>query len=205
MKTIITGAAALATAVLFAGTACASILTSKLNVDNGYAVYISTSNDTAGTSFGSAENWNNTYTDTTTLAAGTDYYLHIRAYDLGGMAGVLGEFSLAGSGHHFANGTTSLTTDTTSWLGNDTGFSSPYVTLSDLGPNGIGPWGTISGVSSGARWIWAGDADANDVSYLSARILADAAGPSNNVPEPGSVALVGAALLGLARTRSKKR
>jgi MSHA biogenesis protein MshQ len=197
--------AALATAVLWAGAASASVLTSKLNVDNGYTIYISTSDNTAGTSFGSAEDWNNTYTDTTTLAAGTDYFIHIRAYDTGGMAGVLGEFSLAGTGHHFANGTTSLTTDTTAWLGNDNGFSSPYVALSDLGPNGIGPWGTISGVSSGARWIWAGDASNNDVTYLTARIFADAVDPSNNVPEPGSLVLMGAAILALVRTRSWKR
>lgn len=205
LKTIIGAAATLATAVLFATSASASVLTSKLSVDNGYTVYISTSDNTQGTSFGAAEDWNHVYSDTTTLAAGTDYYIHIAAYDMGGMAGALGEFSLAGTGHHFANGTTTLTTDTTWWLGNNSGFSSPYVTLSDLGANGVGPWGSMADISSTAHWIWAGDANANDRSYLTARILADAGTPSNDVPEPASLTLMGAALLAMGRARSRRR
>lgn len=203
MKTIISGAVALATASLLAGTASASVLTSKLSVDNGYVVYISTSDTTAGTSFGSGENWNATYIDSTSLAAGTDYYLHIMAYDTGGIASVLGEFSLAGAGHHFANGSATLTTETTSWLGNSSGFSSAYTALTDQGANGVGPWGYNAQISGSARWIWSGDAYGNDVSYLSARILADA--PAGDVPEPASLALLGGALLAMRLARAKKR
>jgi hypothetical protein len=196
-------AAALATSLLFSASASATVLTSKLNVDNGFEVYISTSDSVEGDLFGAAYDWNNTYTNTTNLVAGTDYYLHVHAYDGGGVAGMLGEFTLAGSDHHFANGLGTLLTGTNNWLGNDTGFSGSYSAVNAYGQNGIGPWGELADISSDAQWIWSGNADSNDSSYFTAKILADVPAPSA-VPEPASLALLGLGLLGIATLRRKK-
>src|SRR6476619_4990988 len=98
-------------------------LSSNMSVDNGYLIYLSTADDVQGDLFGSANNWYGTYTDSITLSAGTDYYLHVYAYDQGGIAGLLGDFSLTGTTHTFSNGLTNLTTDTTHWYGNTTGFN----------------------------------------------------------------------------------
>lgn len=191
---------AFATALLFCASASASVLTSKANVDNGYAVYISTDDAVAGTFFGSGNYWPNTDVFSTSLVAGTDYFVHVYAYDQGGLAGFLGEFSLAGGDHHFANNATTLLTGDTAWTGSAVGFGSTAPGLTDRGLNGVGPWGYQGAINGSAHWIWLGDADANDASYFSARVLADA-----RVPEPATVALLGLSLLGMAAARRKSR
>ena len=178
--------------------ASATLLTAKTNIDNGYSMYISTSDNVQGTLFGSGNNWYNTFTNTTTLAAGTDYFLHIFAYDQGGIAGFLGQFNLSGSDHTFSNSLTSLATNTTNWTGNNSGWGSSG-SLVDLGVNGSGVWGSAytSAVSTSARWIWAGNADSNNTAYFSTKISA-------KVPEPSSVFLFSLGLLGLGFMRFRK-
>ena len=184
--------------MMLAGSSSAAVLTTKMSVDNGYRVYISTADNVQGTLFGSNNNWTTTFTDSTVLTAGTSYFLHLYAYDEGGIAGFLGEFALTGGGHQFANNLTTLTTNTTNWMGNNTGFGSPYGAVGSLGTDGVGPWGNRPNIADSATWIWAGNANDNNEAWFTTRI--------NAVPEPTTVAMFGLGLLalGAARRRSEK-
>lgn len=198
-KMIRTALAPVAAALMMvAAGSSAAVLTTKMSVDNGYHVYVSTADNVQGTEFGSGNNWTTTYTNSTTLAAGQSYFLHIYAYDQGGIAGLLGDFSLTGGGHKFGNGLTSMTTNTTNWMGNTTGFGAAYGAVGSLGNDGVGPWGNRPNIADSATWIWVGDANSNNQAYFTTQI--------NAVPEPTTVAMFGLGLLALGAVgrRSKK-
>jgi hypothetical protein len=183
----------------------ATVLTGKFNVDNGYAAYLSTNDAVQGDLFSSANNWNGTYTGTASLIANVDYYLHVYAYDQGGIAGFLGQFTLSNNDYQFANGLQSIVTNTVNWLGNNTGWGSAYnSTLTDLGANGVSPWGTgsTSSIPGSAHWIWAGDANTKDIAYFSTRITANAS-TGSAVPEPATMALMILGLFAMSAHRRK--
>lgn len=196
MKKLLIGLAAISLSV---GTSFATTLTSKISMDNQFTVYISTGDSSAGTSFGTGTDWTTTYVDTTTLNAGTDYYLHVYGKDVGGIAGFLGEFLLNSTDHAFSNGTQKLLTNTANWKGNGTGFNGTYSSpLTDLGQDGVAPWGNRPNIDDTARWIWYGNANSNDDSYFTTKISA------SSVPDHGStLALVVISFLGLASLRRK--
>ena len=185
------------------GLANATLLTSEINLDNYYRVYISTTEE--GTYFGSGGNWQHTFTNHTTLTKGVDYYLHVYGIDWGGPSAFFGEFTLSGSDHVFENNTTSLLTNTIDWKGNNTSWGTPYIPLSDFGANGdsttiwaISNYNTsIAAIPSEARWIWAGDSYTNNVAYFSTKISA--------VPEPATMLLFSTGLAGLAVLRRKRK
>lgn len=193
-----------AAALLVANAASASVLTSNVSADNSFFAYISTSDNVVGTEFSRGTDYRLTYTNNTTLQAGTDYFLHILAIDSGGHFGMIGDFSLAGGQHTFANGLASMTTNATNWTVNSTGFGAPNLTLRDLGPEQVitaqAPWGDRANIASSAHWIWS--STNNGSAYFSTKISAINA-PAT-VPEPGSLALLGLGLAGLAGLRKKK-
>jgi hypothetical protein len=179
--------------------ASAALLTTTMHVDNNYKVYISTSDSVQGTLFDSGDSWPTGFQNQVQLNPGQDYYLHIYAGDEGGLASLLGQFSLTFKDHVFANGTQSLLSNTTNWFGNTTGFNGKYGSVSDQGQNGVSPWGYQSDINGSARWIWVGDANNVDAVYLTTKISAVA-----NVPEPTSIALLGLGFLGMGGVLRRK-
>lgn len=178
----------------------ASTLNTQINMDNGYQIYLSTSDNTQGTYFGGGNNWYSTFSNSISLTAGVSYYLHVSGYDQGGIAGSSGILTLNGIDHVFSNNSNHLLTNTTDWKGNNTGWSNPYTSVSSTGFNGVAPWGTAStsAIPSSAQWIWAGDSNANDIAYFSTKISA-----TSSVPAPPALLLFGTRLLSLLGMRKK--
>jgi len=148
-------------------------LTGNLNVDNAFEAYISTDNSVQGTLLTSGTDWPTTYTLASSLTAGQDYYLHIKATDYGVIAGFLGEFKIGGSDHTFSNGQTTLNTNTSDWSVSTTGWEN-YQSVTAYGVNGDSPspWNRImSDISATAQWIWSSNNPADNINYFSARIV----------------------------------
>ena len=188
----------LAVSVLASASASATMLSGGLNVDNGYVAYLSTNENTQGTQISAGNNWTSTYDFTNVnLNAGQDYFLHVYDYDQGWIAGFLGEFDLTGNDHTFANGQSNLTTNILDWDVSTTGWNN-YADASSLGDNGSWPWGNRSGVSSSAEWIWSDDAYNDNQTYFTTAISA------SEVPEPGTLSLIGLGIAALGFARRKQ-
>lgn len=132
------------------------------------------------------------------LAPGQDHYLLISVRNsFGGMAMLIGDFSLSGTGFSFANGASTLSTDAMHWAASTAGFTTggpAHV----VGFNGASPWGTTPGVSSGAAFIWdSASFVPGGESYFVTRIAA--------VPEPGTWALWCAGLAATAGVAARRR
>lgn len=188
--------------------AAATSISGTLTADNAFYVYISTSDTTLGMLLSSGTlNANSTFN--AALSPGTNY-LHIEAINTFYEAGLLGEFSLTGTGAHFMNGSQTLFTDTADWLG---GFNDGNSDLSSpqpwVVPNGavisfgtVGVWGNF--INPSAVWIWPGDAISFPIpgngglgvcQYCTVDFSTPIFTPASTAaPEPGSLALLGAGL-----------
>ena len=141
--------------VLSAGAVAQPIISASMTCDNAFTAYISTDPNTQGIAFLSGNNWGATFNGTAALdSGGGTYYLHIVGVDGGLPAAMIGSFSLSSTDAAFGNGTQFLTTNTTDWLCNTTGWGTPFHAPVDHGGNGVGPWGFHAGIDQGAHWIW---------------------------------------------------
>jgi hypothetical protein len=178
--------------------ASATMLNAAMTVDNAFSAYTSTSDSVPGTLFLSGNNWGATYYGSATLANGVTNYLHIYGEDYGVIAAFIGQFTLSDGSFAFGNSTSTLLTNTSEWVVSATTFGSNYSAPTDFGVNGSSPWGTRTGISAAARWIWRA-ANPSSPAYFSA--------PIYYVPEPAGLAafLVGGTILctrsGRGRTR----
>ncbi len=195
-------------AAFFATAASATVLTGKLNVDNSFAAYYTTNNAIQGTLIASGNDWTHTYLLSQALTTGTTGYLHIKAVNSGGPGGFLGAFTLSDAGFKFANNTQTLLTGDSALGYNTTGWSNAWSTPVIEGVNGVGPWGTMAAYgSSNPDWVWKSQTIGRDdfsTVYFSAKLISTGIVVDNNLPEPGSLALIGLGLAGLAGLRKRR-
>ncbi len=138
------------------------------------------------------------------LAPGQSVYLLVEAYNVSGPAMFVGHFDITGDGFTFANGTTSLLTNTLDWTVGETGFASATAQPVSLGANapGLQIWGQRPSIDAEAEAIWAYYADWSagrpGSAYFVTQITA--------VPEPsaGGMFVAGLAALGLALRGSRR-
>jgi hypothetical protein len=219
------GLAVAAACLGFSGAQATQVLSGSFTADNYIYVYLSTSASQLGTLIGSGGSWSSTfYVTPTSLNAGTTYYLNVEAIngDSGSYSagGFIGDFSLSG-GAIFSNGSSELLTSGSGWLGgyNDSNNSfaqQPWVqpTGSVLveGANGVGPWGTVSGVSAAADWIWSADLRSDNGSTAPGNQCASCTvdfqtsfSTAAAVPEPASALLFAGGVAGLAALRARRK
>lgn len=187
----------------------AQTLNGKMNVDNAFTAYLSTQVNAVGTQILTGTDWPTTYSfSSVPLTAGQTYYLQVLAVDQGFPGGFLGDYSLTGD-FMFANGLSSLTTNTTDWFASAAGFGGTNLHIFSPAPNGHGAWGeTVQSIAVGTPWIWTEDNCGSCTRYFWTQITAlqtepDAGPRPMPVPEPTALALlaVGALFLTSAARR----
>lgn len=197
--------------LVFAGSVYAADLSGKTVTDDAFNMFISTNDSAAGTLIGGSLNWQTPLTFSTVgslLSAPGTYYLHVQGWDLHQwVGGFLGDFTLTGNAIFSSNNAQHLLTNATGdWtVSSAWGLNDLTPTLSTLwrngsgvlqpattGLNGCAPWGTVSGISSSAGWIWTNNGqditpvgqEANPLTrYFSTKITV--------TPEPASMLLFG--------------
>ncbi|WOO37416.1 Ig-like domain-containing protein [Anaerocolumna sp. AGMB13020] len=140
-------------------------------VDDKFNLYISESDNEAGTLITSGSLWHNVLSGNIKLSSNKKYYLHIEATDTDGIAGFAGKFTLNGYGLKFANNSTTLLSNIDTFKVSKTGFGKGYTTptitnssYDDVRVYSLKP----------AKWIWT--KNGNDTignRYFSAEILPD--------------------------------
>jgi hypothetical protein len=192
MRTCVILTAAVGASLISASVSADVTLSASMTVDNLFTASISDSPTSAGTTFLTGANWQQTFSGSFVFPGPGTYYLQIAAIDQGPPAMFIGQFSLTGdAGSMFSNGTASLLSGVSDWVVSNTGFGVNTVAPLDLGPNGTGPWGHVAGVDDAAHFVWA--PTFTSAVYFSSVITV--------VPSPAGAAAIGIGVLALARRR----
>ena len=194
----------------------ATNISGNLTADNAFFAYISTNDAVLGTLVAQGNSWPTTFSFSgATLTPGVTNYLHIEAINYGGPGAFIGQFTLSDAGFQFANGSQSLLTGTTNWAGiynndNSSVTAQPWVMptagVVSFGANGVGPWGTKTGISSSALWIWPNDASSLPGVAACEFCTVDFSTPIiSTIPEPATLLMLGSGIIGLAGLFRRKR
>ncbi len=177
----------------------ATTLTAVLTCDNDYEAYISTDDNVEGTLF--MENlgaWNSVETGSTSLTAGVENYLHIRARNTGGPQMIIGQLTLSDADFAFDDNTQFNVSNTGDWRLSRTGWGLNNLTAIDFGPDGTSPWGNQVGIDNSARFIWSETAVNTDEHYWSIRLT-----PA--VPEPATMSILALGAVAAIRRRKQSK
>lgn len=184
---------------LTAAMASASLATSVTIVgvaDDTFTAFVSTSPTVAGTQFANQTNtWQSgTVTGTINLTPNVTNYVNISARDVFGAPSMfIASLSLSDAQFQFNDASQFIVTDDNSnWTASIVGFGGTPTSITDIGPNGQGPWGNFGTLPASARQIW------TPGSVNATRFFQVAVTP---VPEPATML----AFAGLAAIAAKRR
>ncbi|MGE5458874.1 MAG: copper amine oxidase N-terminal domain-containing protein, partial [Methanobacterium sp.] len=146
-----------------------NVILGDLTVDNGFDLYVSTSDTDVGALVKSGDDWQKNYHVIIPLTPGVTNYIHVKARDWGEVAGFIGEFTINNDNYSFANGSKYILTNINDWRVSKQGFGICYETPT-LSP---GPWGGApSEVDSNAEWIWTNNGyNVNTTIYFSIPVI----------------------------------
>ncbi len=203
-----------------ANTVSAITIDATITADNHYALYYGDEssvtfvgrNETGSAGSNGGNNW--THPEDWSFTVEQDDYIYVAAWSDDFVAqGWIGEFTTEAGTTFFSN-----TSNWEVYLTNqdlDTGDEAPSVDelenqiaqatwaqVTHHIDNGGSPWGNVNGISSDADWIWGGPLSpgGNHGEYQIFRTKVPAA-----VPEPATLFLFGAGLLGFAEISRSKR
>ncbi|MFX4261222.1 copper amine oxidase N-terminal domain-containing protein [Pelotomaculum propionicicum] len=166
-----------------------NVILADLTVDNGFELYVSTSDVENGMLIKTGDEWRENYNVVIPLTPNVINYLNVKAVDLGDIAGFIGDFTIRDDNFTFANGSKYLVTDTYNWQVSKEGFGIKYeFPTTSRGPAGGAP----EQVDKNARWIWTNNGwDVNTTRYFSIPIIPKEINSNQDIIRVGDNQLVG--------------